>query len=255
MMFILVAPVVGGRGGRRGPITEKGALSCSARTVKGVARRNRSPITTITTTMPVPLPTPADVLDFWFGDARLQRDWPETDRSALWFGGGPDLDAQITTRFGPLVNSAIDGGLTEWETPLGSRLALVLLLDQFTRNVHRGTARAFAGDARAQQLVLHTLAGAQDAQLPRIGRLFLCMPLMHAENLALQHECLARLTELHRGSPAEVQRALDGNLRSARQHLDIVERFGRFPHRNAALGRASTPEEEVFLKDGPRFGQ
>ncbi len=205
--------------------------------------------------MPAPLPTPTDVLDFWFGDATLQRDWPETDRSALWFGGGPELDARISARFGPLVNAALGGGLAEWETRLGTRLALIVLLDQLARNVHRGTARAFAGDARAQTLVLQTLALAQDAELPRIGRLFLYMPLMHAENLALQRECLTRITELQRTSPPELQGALDGNLRSARQHLAIVERFGRFPHRNAALGRVSTPEENQFLRDGPRFGQ
>lgn len=205
--------------------------------------------------MHAPLPTHTDVLDFWFGDATLQRDWPETDRSALWFGGGPELDAQITARFGPLVNAAIDGGLTEWETPLDARLALIVLLDQFTRNVHRGTARAFAGDARAQRLVLQTIAVAEDDELPRIGRVFVYMPLMHAEQLALQRVCLERFTELHRDSPTELQRALDGNLRAARQHLDIVERFGRFPHRNAAMGRTSTPDEEAFLKDGPRFGQ
>lgn len=205
--------------------------------------------------MPAPLPTHTDVLDFWFGDATLQRDWPAADRSALWFGGGPELDARITARFGPLVNAALGGGLAEWETRLGTRLALIVLLDQLARNVHRGTARAFAGDGRAQTLVLQTLALAQDAELPRIGRLFLYMPLMHAEDLALQRECLARLTELQRTSPPELQGALDGNLRSARQHLAIVERFGRFPHRNGAMGRTSTPEEEAFLKDGPRFGQ
>lgn len=205
--------------------------------------------------MPTPFPSPADLLDFWFGDATLQRDWPETDRSPLWFGGGPELDAQITARFGPLVDAALGGGLVEWEARLDSRLALIVLLDQLTRNVHRGTARAFAGDARAQTLVLQTLALAQDAKLPRMGRMFLYMPLMHAENLALQHECLTRFTELQRASPPGQRAGLDGNLRSARQHLEIVERFGRFPHRNTAMGRTSTAEEETFLKDGPRFGQ
>ncbi len=205
--------------------------------------------------MSAPLPAHTDVLDFWLGDAHLQRDWPETDRSALWFGGGPELDAQITARFGPLVNAAIDGGLTEWETPLAKRLALIVLLDQFTRNVHRGTARAFAGDARAQLLALQTIAMAEDDELPRIGRVFVYMPLMHTEHLAVQRECLKLFSELQRTSPAELQRALEGNLRAARQHLAIVERFGRFPHRNAAMGRTSTPEEAAFLKDGPRFGQ
>ena len=154
------------------------------------------------------------------------------------------------------MDAALGGRLFEWEVRLDTRLALIVLLDQLTRNVHRGTARAFAGDGRAQKLVLQTLALAQDAELPRAGRLFLYMPLMHAESLALQHECLARASPpCTDGSPPELQRTLAGNLRSARQHCNIVEQFGRFPHRNAALGRASTPEEESFLQDGPRFGQ
>lgn len=200
------------------------------------------------------LPSPADVLTFWFGDV-LASDWPAQDRSDLWFGGGAALDATITQGFGPLVDCALDGGLHDWETDLPSRLALVVVLDQFTRNVHRGQARAFAGDGRAQRLVLQSLALAHDSELPRVGRLFLYMPLMHAESLALQHECVARLEALAEGSPPEVRERLQGNLRSARQHRDIVERFGRFPHRNAALGRPSTTDETTFLQGGPRFGQ
>ncbi len=199
-------------------------------------------------------PTPDDVLTFWFGDA-LVSDWPAQDRSDLWFGGGAALDARITERFGPLVDTALDGGLREWENPVAARLALVIVLDQLARNVHRGQARAFAGDGRAQRLVLQSLALAQDTELPRVGRLFFYMPLMHAESIALQYECVARLEALAHGSPPEVSEALQGNLRSARQHRDIVEQFGRFPHRNAALGRTGTPAEEAFLHNGPRFGQ
>lgn len=200
------------------------------------------------------LPPPDDVLTFWFGDA-LTSDWPAQDRSALWFGGGAALDATIAQRFGPLVDTALDGGLRHWESPMPARLALVIVLDQLARNVHRGQARAFDGDGRAQRLVLQSLALAQDTELPRMGRLFFYMPLMHAESVALQYECVARLEALAHGSPPEVHEALQGNLRSARQHRDIVEQFGRFPHRNAALGRTSTPAEAAFLQDGPRFGQ
>jgi uncharacterized protein (DUF924 family) len=200
------------------------------------------------------LPTPDDVLTFWFGDA-LVSDWPAQDRSDLWFGGGAALDATITERFGPLVDCALDGGLHEWENTLPARLALVIVLDQLARNVHRGQARAFAGDGRAQRLVLQSLALAQDTELPRVGRLFLYMPLMHAESAVLQYECLSRLESLAHDSPPEVREQLQGNLRSARQHCDIVEQFGRFPHRNAALGRPGTPAEEAFLQNGPRFGQ
>ncbi len=200
------------------------------------------------------LPPPDDVLTFWFGDA-LTSDWPAQDRSDLWFGGGAALDATITQRFGPLVDRALDGGLRHWESPMPARLALVIVLDQLARNVHRGQARAFDGDGRAQRLVLQSLALAQDTELPRMGRLFFYMPLMHAESVALQYECVARLEALAHGSPPEVLEHLQGNLRSARQHRDIVEQFGGFPHRNAALGRTSTPAEAAFLQDGPRFGQ
>jgi len=206
--------------------------------------------------MPSPTPQTAaqDILAFWFGSP-LEQDWPDTNRNSLWFGGGADQDALIRNRYGALVKQAQAGGLTEWESTAPERLALVLLLDQFSRNVYRGTAQAFAGDGRAQQLVLQSLDLGHDAALPTVGRVFLYMPLMHAEDLALQDECVARFRRLHDNSAATLQAALAGNLNAALEHRDIVARFGRFPHRNAALGRDNTPEEAAFLRDGPRFGQ
>lgn len=194
---------------------------------------------------------PHDILDFWFGDG-WHRGWPSDDRYPLWFGGGAQQDSLIRERFGWGVQAALAGGLTDWEAAPDTRLALVLLLDQFTRNVHRGQARAFVGDRRAQGLVMQTLA--QDAELPPVARVFLYMPLMHAESLALQEECVSRLESLSQAHP-ELRPSLAGHLRAAEQHRDIVRRFTRFPHRNAVLGRVSTPEEEAFLEDGPRFGQ
>ena len=131
----------------------------------------------------------------------------------------------------------------------------IILLDQFTRNVFRGSGQAFAGDALAQQLVLQTLADDADLELPWVGRVFMYMPLMHAENLALQNECVTRFEQLVTDAPPALKERLQGNLDFARQHRAIVEQFGRFPYRNAALGRASTPEEQVFLTTGQRFGQ
>ena len=197
---------------------------------------------------------PQQVLDFWLGDG-LTLGWPTDDRSALWFGGGAALDAQIRERFGALVDQAVDGGLSDWEQPVSSRLALVILLDQFTRNVYRGQARAFAGDGRSQRLVLQALPLGQDDELPTIGRVFFYMPLMHAESQTLQDECVLLFEKLARQSPPELRPRLDGNLRAAREHAAIIGRFGRFPHRNAALGRVNTPEEDGFLQNGPRFGQ
>ena len=204
--------------------------------------------------MLMPQADPAHILDFWFGDG-WQQGWPSDNRNALWFGGGAEQDSDIRERFGPTVEVALAGGLDEWERAPDSRLALVLLLDQFARNVHRGQARAFAGDRRAQRLVMQTLALGQDADLPTVGRVFLYMPLMHAESLALQEECVLLFGALARSVAPERQAALAGNLRAAEQHCDIVRRFGRFPYRNAVLGRVSTPEEDAFLADGPRFGQ
>lgn len=199
-------------------------------------------------------PSPQDVLDFWFGDG-LQHDWPSQDLNPLWFGGGAEQDDQIRQRFGALVASALSGGLSEWESALTTRLALVIVLDQFSRNVHRGQAQAFAGDARAQQLVLATLAAREDETLARVGRVFLYMPLMHAEDIALQARCVERFTALHDNSPPALREKLASNLRFAREHRDTVARFGRFPHRNAALGRESSDAELAFLKTGPRYGQ
>jgi uncharacterized protein (DUF924 family) len=198
--------------------------------------------------------TPAEVLDFWLGNG-VQNEWPTQEQAKRWFSGGAELDADIRARFGADVTTAVAGGLQDWEQPPLTRLALVILLDQFTRNVFRGKAQAFAGDARAQQLVLRTIASGEDRQLPWAGRVFLYMPLMHAENLALQDECVASFTRLVADAPESLKVRLQDNLDFARKHRDIVVRFGRFPYRNAVMGRADTPEEKDFLLKGPRFGQ
>jgi uncharacterized protein (DUF924 family) len=200
-------------------------------------------------------PTAAQVvLNFWLADG-VQRDWTTREMKDLWFGGGAEQDERIRLLFGQQVNQALDGGLRDWEnTPL-ERLALVLLLDQFTRNVYRGSGQAFAGDGRAQQLVLDAIARGWDKKLTAVCRVFLYMPLMHAEDLAMQDECVQRFTELQANAPDELRQRLQRNLDFARQHRDILARFGRFPHRNRALGRTPTPEEEEFLLKGPRFGQ
>jgi uncharacterized protein (DUF924 family) len=204
---------------------------------------------------PAPQPTLAtEILDFWLGDG-LALGWPSEDLNRRWFLGGAALDADIRSRFGQAVQSAMQRELTDWEASLHSRLALVILLDQFSRNVFRGTARAFDGDAHARQLTLQTLAQHEDRLLPWIGRVFLYMPLMHAEDLALQEKCVACFSQLVAEAPAALKPKLQGNLDFAIQHQAIIARFGRFPYRNAALGRTSTAEEEEFLRDGPRFGQ
>ncbi len=194
------------------------------------------------------------VLDFWFADG-ISTGWPTQDMKAVWFGGGPALDASVKAQFGAQVLQAISGGLSAWESQPLSRLALVLLLDQFTRNVFRGTGQAFAGDARAQRLVMEALAQGWDQQLPWVGRVFLYMPLMHAESMPLQNESVSRFTEMLASAPEALHTRLQGNLDYAVQHRDIIAQFGRFPYRNAALGRIGTADEQSFLAQGPRFGQ
>lgn len=198
--------------------------------------------------------TPADILEFWLGDG-MALGWPTQDLSERWFGGGAALDQEVRARFGADVMRAMSGGLQEWQAQPESRLALVILLDQFTRNVFRGTGRAFDGDRCARRLVLQTLDCGEDQQLPLVGRVFLYMPLMHAEDAALQATCVACFSRLVDDAPVALQPRIQGNLDFARQHQDIISRFGRFPYRNAALGRESTPEEESFLNGGPRYGQ
>lgn len=194
------------------------------------------------------------ILQFWFGDD-LEREWPEPAFEARWFGGGPALDKEVTERFGAPVEVALEGGLTDWEGSAYSRLALILLLDQFSRNVFRGSARAFAGDARAVALVKDGLALNMDGELPWACRAFFYMPLMHAEDEALQARCMACFEQAAETAPPAVAEKLRSNLKFARLHAEIIERFGRFPHRNTVLGRESSEEERVFLENGPRFGQ
>jgi uncharacterized protein (DUF924 family)/glutathione S-transferase len=181
------------------------------------------------------------LLAFWF-DGSSDEAFP-ADLGRAWFEGrDPALDGHIATTFGPLIARAADGRLDAWqETPRGT-LALVLLLDQFPRHVHRGTARAYAHDGRALAVCLAALARGVDAALPPVQRAFLYLPLQHAERLDLQEravECYARL----RGEALGTFRFFA----QARQHRAMIARFGRFPHRNAALGRPSTPEETRYL--------
>ncbi len=194
------------------------------------------------------------LLDHWFADG-LERGWPSEPRGWLWFSAGPAQDAELRDRFGAAVDQALAGSLDGWAATPTGRLALVLLLDQLPRNLFRGQPGAFAGDARAQALASEAVDTGQDRLLPTVARVFLYMPFMHAENLALQDLCVRCFERLRTEAPPELQSTLDENLRYARLHRDIVLRFGRFPHRNAAMGRESTAEETEFLKDGPRFGQ
>lgn len=194
------------------------------------------------------------VLDFWFEDG-LETGWPTRNMGELWFGGSRGLDAEIEERFGHMVEAALWQELVDWESRPLPRLALILLLDQFTRNVYRGQAQAFAGDHRSQTLVTEGLARGMDGELPWVGRVFFYMPLMHAEDLSLQDRCVSCFERLCREAPPEIAEKTEGNLKFAMEHRDIIERFGRFPHRNKVMGRESTAEEREFLETASSYGQ
>ena len=186
-------------------------------------------------------PLAAEILDFWFGP-------PAHVARAAWFRKDAAFDAMIGERFGPAVDAALAGAFHDWTaTPRGT-LARVLLLDQFTRNLHRKTPRAFAGDTEALAMATAAVDRGDDRVLDRFERWFLYMPFEHAENLAAQQRSLALFGALAAESGNR------GDLEWAEKHAVIVRRFGRFPHRNAILGRASTPEEIAFLQEpGSRF--
>jgi uncharacterized protein (DUF924 family) len=185
------------------------------------------------------------VLGFWFGPPGS----PPLGRSERWFSADPAFDETVRERFGELAKRAAAGELEGWrESPLGA-LALVIALDQFPRNIHRGSARAFAADAAARDVALDAEARGFDRALSPVERWFLYLPLMHAEDRALQERSVAHFEALAAEAEPGLAEALEEAADFARRHRDVIARFGRFPHRNAALGRASSREEVAFLAE------
>ena len=181
--------------------------------------------------------------DFWFGpldETGLCAD----DRNALWFKGDEKNDDRLREHFGELVTRALADELDHWAGSDPGLIALVLLLDQFTRSLHRGTAQAFSGDERALGLAQHCIETGHYQRLPAIHQVFLYMPLEHCEDPEVQEECVTLFEELAVVTGSE---AIAGFTRYAVAHRDVIAQFGRFPHRNALLGRESKPEELDYL--------
>ena len=187
------------------------------------------------------------VLEFWFGslDARGRAD---EEHSRRWYEKDAAFDAQIKTRFGELHSAALRGERDAWLATSRGRLALVIVLDQFSRNMFRGDRLSFVGDERALAAALEGVVQGLDEPLALDERMFLYMPFMHSEVLEHQRRCVELFSALLEAQSEESREYLSRALGFARRHYDIVERFGRFPHRNAMLGRSSTPEELEFLK-------
>jgi uncharacterized protein (DUF924 family) len=189
--------------------------------------------------------TPIDKIHaFWFGPLDDQG-MSASSQHALWFTKQEDTDREITARFKPMVEQARRGELDRWaESPEGL-IALIVLLDQFTRNIYRNSADAFAGDASARRLAQRALADKIHLALPPIHQVFLFLPLEHTEDLAVQEQCVALFQGLQERTG--LARIADFT-RFAVAHRDVIAQFGRFPHRNAALGRRSTKAELAYLQ-------
>ncbi len=176
---------------------------------------------------------PNDILEFWYAD----------ENRAFWFKSTPEMDALIKARFEPTWRQARDGALDHWKRDGEGCLALAIALDQFPLNMFRGEAMSFSTEQQAVAIARHAIAEGLDQHLPAERRAFLYMPLMHSENLADQDEAVRRFG----------MAGLDSNLRFAEHHRELIRRFGRFPHRNAILGRASTTEELAYLASDEAF--
>jgi len=186
------------------------------------------------------------VLDFWFAAPGDPEHGAVRD---LWFRKSDETDRQIAEHFGALIEQGLRGELEAWATEPQGALAQIVVLDQFTRNSFRDTPRAFAGDKRALAAAMAMVGSRQDEKLLPVQRVFVYLPFEHAEGTVMQEEALRLFTRLVAEAP-ELQTMLD----YAQRHHDVVQRFGRFPHRNVILGRQSTAEETEFLQQpGSRF--
>jgi uncharacterized protein (DUF924 family) len=193
------------------------------------------------------------LLDWWFGSTESPSETAKA-KGKLWFGKKKSQDTDAQHRFGGLVEQALAGGLAEWAESPSGWLALVVLLDQLPRMIYRDTPKAYAGDARALQLVKHGLKLQRDQALSPLQRTFLYLVLEHSEHLADQDEAVNRFTALLPLMPSTDREHFTQSLDYAKKHQAVIQRFGRFPHRNEVLGRVSTEEEVVFLQQrGARF--
>lgn len=179
---------------------------------------------------------PVEVLDYWLGLVG-----PEG-----WYKGGEDLDAEIRALWSDLWQAARDGGLDHWVDGTVGTLAFLVLTDQFPRNMHRGSALAFATDAQARAAAHHAIDQGWDMGAPEPERQFFYLPLEHSEDMADQDLCVRLMTERLASEP--------DNILHARAHRAIIAQFGRFPFRNAALGRQNTPAEDDFMAQGAYMG-
>ena len=195
------------------------------------------------------------ILEFWFRDKELSA--PQIDgRMDVWFGEDPVFDEEVARRFADDVERASEGALDHWASEPHGRLALILLLDQFRRNIYRNRPEAFAQDKAALKLCVEGAMEKKDLGLSPIERVFFYMPLQHAESAKVQKKSVEIFNKLATAVSATYKETFETVAQFAELHADIIDQFGRFPHRNKVLGRPNKPEEEEYLAgDAPTFGQ
>lgn len=197
--------------------------------------------------------TPEAILSFWFEDVTAH---PEKLGAQMkrWYSGGKPLDAEITQRFGATVDALASGLAQTWASQgPRQRLAAIIALDQFSRSIHRNSAKAFASDPLALRIAKDAIANGDDKALHPIERIFLFMPFEHAEDMSAQREAIRLFEALQADATDHTREAFKSALDYAHRHADVIAKFGRFPHRNDALGRASTPEELDWVKQHGGF--
>ena len=193
--------------------------------------------------------------EFWFGDDFTTVEGVEARRQK-WFAGSKEFDHEIKRLFSGDLERAAAGEYAAWEDTSGGALALILVLDQFPRNIHRGAPHAFACDGPALALCLRMIEAGRDRELLFMERMFVAMPLQHAEDAAVQKRSDEWFTQWASEAPPGFEELAADSLQYAKLHGEIIYRFGRFPHRNAILGRESTAEESAYLESsGMDFGQ
>jgi len=190
-----------------------------------------------------------DILHFWFGAFPTPYS-ADASKSDMWFKNGAAYDSEIFINFGVDYDKAINGELDHWIDSYRGRLALIILLDQFSRHIHRGTAQAFLQDEKAQTLCIDGIAAGDDARCHAVERCFFYLPLEHAEEIEKQNLSVRAFSQLVQDVPPQYQQPFESSLSFAKSHHYVIEKFGRFPELNETLGRESTAEEIEFIASG-----
>jgi uncharacterized protein (DUF924 family) len=194
--------------------------------------------------------SPEEVLSYWFPEDDISDAGRETFGRQMqwWFQGGPEVDREISERFGQVLEQARRGELDSWAQTSRGRLALIIVLDQFSRNVYRGSPLSYAQDEKVLELAVEGIDAGMDRELTPMERIFFWMPLGHSEDLALQERSVRHQEEEMANAPPHLRVEAEFGVSQAKGARDVIARFGRHPHRNEILGRTSTPEELEYLR-------